>query len=296
MTRRPEVAVVAPLTGPRAAWGAVLLGGIERAKAEHPAAADWRVHDETAGVVEEVVAGGYTAVVGHSDPARGRIAAVAYGAAGLTCLLPFLPPEAAALGWAPDEEALTRSIVEGAAALGAASLSTLHDGSPRWTDLARRVAGEAATAGLAASPSAGADADTDTDAGAGAGDVLAVLAPQELCLRLARAAAPRGPVLIPADFGLGTFGCLDSDAAGLEVWAVHAQSCAVRRADSAVGALARTLSAAPDLRGPALTEAVRANSGVLLTPRGAPLGEGWRISRLHELRRLHEPCHRPGPR
>ncbi|MDD9377529.1 hypothetical protein M8Z33_12850 [Streptomyces sp. ZAF1911] len=280
MTRRPEVAVVAPLTGPRAAWGAALLGGIERARTEHPAAADWRVHDETAGVEDDVVAGDYAAVVGHSDPARGKAVAAAYGAAGLTCLLPFLPPEATALSWAPDEDDLPRLIVEGAAALGAVSLSTLHDGSEQWTELARRVGEEAAAAGLATAPSAAAAAK----------DVLAVLAPQELCLRLARAVAPRGPVLIPADCGLGTFGSLDSYAAGLEVWAVHAHSCAVRRADSAVTALARTLTASPDLRGPALTEAVRANSGVLLTARGAPLGEGWRISRLHEL------CRRPGPR
>ncbi|WP_327305736.1 hypothetical protein OG730_21230 [Streptomyces sp. NBC_01298] len=281
MTRRPEVAVVAPLTGPRAAWGAVLLGGIERAKAEHPAAADWRVHDETAGVVDDVVAGDYAAVVGHGDPARGPMAAAAYRAAGLTCLLPFLPPEPGALSWAPDEESLARLIVEGAAALGAASLSTLHDGGPQWTELALRVCERAGAAGLVAAP--------PPSASAGAGDVLAVLAPQEHCLRLARAAAPRGPVLIPADPGLGTFASLGPAAAGLDVWAVHAHSCAVRRADSAVTALARTLSATPDLRGPALTEAVRANSGVLLTPRGVPLGEGWRISRLHEL------CGRPVP-
>lgn len=282
MTRRPEVAVVAPLTGPRAAWGAVLLGGIERAKAEHPAAADWRVHDETAGVVETVVAGDYAAVVGHSDPARGRIAAAAYEAAGLTCLLPFLPPGATALSWAPDEDSLARLIVEGAAALGAASLSTLHDEGPHWTELARRVGKEAVAAGLAEAPSPH------------AGDVLAVLAPQDRSLRLARAAAPRGPVLIPADCGLATFGSLDAASAGLDVWAVHARSCAVRRADSAVTALARTLTGSPHLRGPALTEAVRANSGILLTPRGAPLGEGWSISRLHDLCR-RAPRHRTGP-
>lgn len=282
MNRRPEIAVVAPLTGPRAAWGAVLLGGIERAKAEHPAAADWRVHDETAGVEEEVVAGGYAAVVGHSDPARGRIAEAVYGAAGLTCLLPFLPPGATALSWSPDGDSLPGLIVEGAAALGAATLRILHDGSPQWTELARRVGEESAAAGLPTSPS--------PSSSGGKRDVLAVLAPQELCLRLARAAGPRGPVLIPADCGLGTFRSLDPDAAGLEVWAVHTQSCAVRRADRAVTALARTLAAAPDLRGPQLTAAVRANSGVLLSPRGAPLGEGWRISRLHEL------CRRPDPR
>lgn len=270
--------MVAPLTGPRAGWGAVLLGRIERVKAEHPEAADWHVHDETAAVAATVVAGDYAAVVGHSDPARGRLAAEVYGAAGLTCLLPFLRAGATALSWAPGEDSLARAIVEGAAALGAAALATAHDEGPHWGNLARRVAEEAAAAGLAEAPAA-AEADA-----------LAVLAPQERCLRLARAAAPRGPVLIPADCGLSSFGSLSPHSVGLEVWAVHAQSCAVRRAGSAVTALARTLAGSPDLRGPALTEAVRANSGVLLAPGGGPLGDGWRISRLHEV------CPAPEPR
>lgn len=280
MTRRPAVAVVAPLTGPRAVWGAVLLGRIERVKAEHPTAADWHVHDETASVAATVVAGDYAAVVGHSDPAPGRLAAEVYGAAGLTCLLPFLRVGATALSWAPGEDSLARVIVEGAAALGAAALATVHDEGPHWRNLARRVAEEAAAAGLAPA----------TALAPAQADALAVLAPQERCLRLARAAAPRGPVLFPADCGLGSFGSLAAHAAGLEVWAVHAQTCAVRRAAGAVTALARTLTDAPDLRGPALTEAVRANSGVLLAAGGGPLGDGWRISRLHEV------CPAPEPR
>ncbi|MEV7522737.1 hypothetical protein [Streptomyces sp. NPDC091371] len=271
MTRRPEVAVVAPLTGPRAAWGAVLLGRVERAKAEHPAAADWHVHDEAAGVAATVVAGDYAAVVGHSDPAGGRLAAEAYEAAGLTCLLPFLRAGTAALSWAPDDESLARVIAEGAAALGAAALATVHDEGPRWAELARRVAKEAAARGLAEVPAGG------------PGEALAVLAPQERCLRLTRAAAPRGPVLIPVDCGLGSFTALAAHTAGLEVWAVHAQACAVRQADSAVTALARTLAESPGLRGRELTEAVRANSGVLLAAGGGPLGDGWRISRPREV-------------
>jgi hypothetical protein len=56
--------------------------------------------------------------------------------------------------------------------------------------------------------------------------------------------------------------------------------CAARRVRAAVTALAQALAEAPALRGTALMDAVRARSGILLTAEGAPLGDGWLISRL----------------
>ncbi len=258
---RPSVAVVAPLTGPRTAWGAALLGRLERVRTLYPDAAEWHVHDETPHVAHTVVGAGYTAVVGHTDTEAARQALAVYQAAGLPCLLPFVRAGAPALSWAPDGDALARTIVEGAMALGAMALAIAQYEEPDWATLALGVAEEAAAAGLALGP----------------GGALAVLAPQD---RFTRLATGTGPVLTPVECGLVSFAELCRAERDREVWAVHPQICAVRRADTAVTALAQTLTEAPGLRGTALTTAVRAHSGTLLTADGTLLGGGWLVSRL----------------
>ncbi|MFD4526780.1 hypothetical protein ACFWP7_23160 [Streptomyces sp. NPDC058470] len=259
---RPRIAVVAPLTGPRTVWGTVLLGRVDRARSACPDLAEWQVYDEIPGVADAVVGAGCTAVVGHSHAVGARSALPVYQAAGLPCFLPFVRAGAPALSWAPDEDALARTIVEGAVALGAKALSVAHDEGPAWAALAHGVGTAAAAAELALRP----------------GGVLAVLAPQEQFERFARGGA--GPVLVPVDCGLGSFGVLAGMADGREVWAVHPQMCAVRRARTAVTALVGALDADPALRGEALREAVRARSVALLDNRGGVLGDGWRVSRL----------------
>ncbi|GHH87599.1 hypothetical protein [Streptomyces capitiformicae] len=258
---RPSVAVVAPLTGPRTAWGAALLDQLERIRAARPDAAEWHVHDETPEVARTVADAGYAAVVGHTDAEGVRRALPVYQAAGLPCLLPFVRAGASALSWAPDGDALAHTIVEGAMALGVNALAVTQDEEPGWTALGLAVTKEAGRAGLTPGP----------------GGALAVLAPQDRFARFARGA---GPVLTPTDCGLISFAQLRHAASDREVWAVHPQMCAVRRAKAAVTALAQALSEAPALRGTALTDAVRARSGALLTTEGTPLGDGWLISRL----------------
>ncbi|MET9361618.1 hypothetical protein ABZX93_11930 [Streptomyces sp. NPDC006632] len=261
---RPSIAVVTPLTGPRTAWGAVLLGEVDRARAVCPDAADWHVHDETPGVAEDVAAAGHVAVVGHSDPLGTRRALPVYRAAGLPCLLPFVSAGPPALSWAPDEDALVRTVVEAAAALGAAELSVARDAGPEWAALALRVEAAACRAGLARHQGAG----------------PAVLAPQHRLSEFLRGA---GPVLVPLDCGLASFETLagaSTGRTGHQVWAVHPQMCAVRRARTAVAALAQSLATGPALRGASLADAVRSHSGALLTVGGGVLGDGWRVSRL----------------
>jgi hypothetical protein len=258
---RPSVAFVTPLTGPRTAWGAVLLGQLERIRTARPDAAEWQVYDETPEVARTVAGGGHAAVVGHTCAEGARRALPVYGAAGLPCLLPFVRAGAPALSWAPDGEALARTIVEAAVALGVGALAVVQDDEPDWTALGLAVAEEARAAGLTLGP----------------GGALAVLAPQE---RFARYARGTGPVLTPTDCGLMSFAHLRDAAADREVWAVHPQMCAVRRARTAVTALAQALAQAPALRGAALTDAVRTHSGALLATAGAPLGGGWSVSRL----------------
>ncbi|GHD21951.1 hypothetical protein GCM10010313_56140 [Streptomyces violarus] len=257
----PRVAVVAPLTGPRTDWGAALLGHLERVRAARPDAAEWHVYDEAPEVARTVAAAGYAAVVGHADAEGARRALPVYQAAGLTCLLPFVRAGAPALSWAPDGDALARRIVEGALALGVDALAVAQDEEPGWAALGLAVGEEAGRAGLAPGP----------------GGALAVLAPQD---RFARFAQGAGPVLTPTDCGLVSFAQLRHAASDREVWAVHPQMCAARRVRAAVTALAQALSEAPALRGTALMDAVRARSGTLLTAEGAPLGDGWLISRL----------------
>ncbi|MFE9026417.1 hypothetical protein ACFYOA_09170 [Streptomyces iakyrus] len=258
---RPTVAVVAPLTGPRTDWGAALLGRLERVRRASPDAAEWHVYDETPEVARAVACAGHAAVVGHSDAEGARRALPVYRAAGLPCLLPFVRAGEPALSWAPDGDALARRIVEAATALGVTALAVAQDQEPRWTALGHAVVEEAGRAGLTPGPSG----------------ALAVLAPQD---RFARFARGTGPVLTPTDCGLVSFAHLRQAASHREVWAVHPQMCAVRRAGAALTALAQALSENSALRAGALRDAVRAHSGSLLTAGGAPLGDGWLVSRL----------------
>ncbi|EFE76241.1 hypothetical protein K7395_16495 [Streptomyces filamentosus] len=258
---RPSIAVVAPLTGPRAVWGAVLLSRVDQVRSTFPDAAEWHVHDETPGAADAVVRAGCTAIVGHSDADGARRALPLYRAAGLPCLLPFVRAGAPALSWALDDHALARTIVEGAVSLGAEALTVTHDKGAHWAMLAHKVASAATAAGLAQRP----------------GGIPAVLAPQE---RFGRFVRGPGPVLAPVDCGLASFGALAGQADGREVWAVHPQVCAVRRARTALTALAQALQADPALRGTALTEAVRAHSGAMFAAGGGILGGSWQVSRL----------------
>ncbi|NUK34726.1 hypothetical protein HRW23_17385 [Streptomyces lunaelactis] len=273
MTAQPVVAVVAPLTGPRAAWAAVLLSQVEQVRAMGTGAVEWHVHDETPGATAAVAGGGYAAVIGHSDVSAARDALPAYRAAGLVCLLPFVQAGGCALSWMPDTDALARAIIEGASALGAGTLSVVHGDGDGWPELARHVGEETAAAGLESGGSA----------------ALAVLAPQDRFARLVAATDVRGPVLTVADCGLGSFAALAEAARDRTVWAVHPQMCAVRRARTAVTALAQALVDAPAVRGQALSAAVRARSGVLLAAGGGVVGDGWRISRLHAVCPARDP-------
>ncbi|QNS05290.1 hypothetical protein [Streptomyces xanthii] len=256
----PRVAVIAPLTGPRAAWGAVLLRELARVRAVRPGAADWHVHDETPDVAATVVGLGYTAVLGHSDPAITVRARKTYQAAGLPSLLPFVHAGPPALSWAPDDVALASTIVLAAAALGT-GLTVVRDDGPYWAALADRVTAEARATGL------------------GPDGVPAVLAPQERFSALRPPTA--GPVLALAECGLASFSALRDAAADQDVWAVHPHTCAPRRAWTAATALAQALETA--LSGPALTTAIRARSAALLAARGGILGEAWRVSRVREV-------------
>ncbi|QGV79463.1 hypothetical protein [Streptomyces ficellus] len=277
MRGQPVVAVVAPLTGPRAAWGAVLLDQVERARAEGPGVTEWHVHDETPGTPAAVAAGGYAAVVGHSDRGAAREAAPAYREAGVPCLLPFVRAGDGAgvgagdgtLSWAPDEVSFARTVAEGAAALGAGALAVVHDADEAWAGLAHRVHAEATAAGL------------DTGPGTGPAGALVVLAAQDRVARFLPAPGAAGPVLVPVDCGVPAFASLTAAARGRAVWAVHPQTCAVRRARTAVTALTEALRDGPALRGAALSAAVRARSGSLLTAScSGVLGDGWRVSRV----------------
>ncbi|MET9681197.1 hypothetical protein [Streptomyces coeruleorubidus] len=154
----PAVAVVAPLTGPRTASGAVLLAEVDRIRAVAPGAADWHVHHEARGVTDAVTAGDYAAVVGHADPALADGAIAAYEEARLACLLPFVRGRRPAVSWAADDTRLARTLAEGAVALGASLLHVVaatagpppSPGTAGASDsLAERVADAARAVGLA---------------------------------------------------------------------------------------------------------------------------------------------------
>ncbi|MFJ3304913.1 hypothetical protein ACIPSA_17660 [Streptomyces sp. NPDC086549] len=283
----PEVAVVAPLTGALTTAGAVLLAEVDRIRTVAPGAADWHVHHETLGIGDTISASGYTAVVGHADPAVAADALPTYEQAGLACLLPFVPGRNPAVTWAPAEGGLIRMLHDSTLALGATALTVMYtEGEARR---AERLVALAHGAGLAVTAEAMPPVDAHLAGAVVPGAVLAVLAPQDRLPPLLRAlsrvaGAGEGggyrAVLVAADCGLTSFATLAVAARGLPVWAVHAELCLVRRARVAVIALADALTRAPALRGPRLAADVRARSAHLLGSGGGVLGESLRVSRL----------------
>ncbi|MFF9021530.1 hypothetical protein [Streptomyces eurythermus] len=266
----PAVAVVAPLTGPRTAAGTVLLAEVDRLRGGAPGTADWQVFHETPGVAHTVVAGDFTAVVGHADPSVADGALEVYRQAGLPCLLPLLPGRAPALSWGPDETHLARALADAALALAARALTVAYDDDQDSTGLAGLFAARARATGLA------------VRTGGGTGDVLALLAPQHRLPALLRAREGESwrAVLVVADCGLPSFDALVTAAARLPVWAVHAEPCLVRRTRAAVASLAAALAEDPSLRGARLASRVLSRSALLIGPDGSVLGGGRRVSRL----------------
>ncbi|MGH8886547.1 MAG: FAD-dependent oxidoreductase [Egibacteraceae bacterium] len=280
------VAVVGPLSGPRAAWGELLTAGI--AAVPH-APVRWELFDDRGEVAEavaraqEVVADGeFAAVVGHFNSMGAREALPVYRAAGLPALLPLATAPGLLEGMAgtalrlcPDDVGQAAVIARACRERGQHRLAVVHDGSGYGQRLAALV--------LAA-----------------AGPDLSVLVhemlPEEpidgavvFCgvhhrvaelLRRGHRPGQGGLVLVTDDCDVPEFAELAGPAASGALVARLAGG-APGRAAAAFAALAGALAKHPGHRGAALLDAVRGELADELGPDGDPIGgssgAGWEV-------------------
>lgn len=271
MPERSRAAIVAPFSGPRRAWGALL----QRAAARRDDV-DWIVVDDE-GRAElgrscalRAIDAGAVAVVGHFNSGGGALALPEYAAAGVPCLLPLAtaPPLTAlapglVLRHCPTDDDQARALV---AALGPDPVAVVDDGSRYGSDLAERI--EAAGA---------------TRVGAAGATVwqgpLVVSGVHRAAADLARrldAAGCTARLAFVDDCAVAEFAELAGEAvrgALVASFPDGGQACV----DAMVDALADALTAAPAFRGSVLVDAVRASSAASYDARGERIGAAWDI-------------------
>ncbi len=274
MPERPRAAIVAPLSGPRRAWGELL----QRAAARREDIAWVEVDDEGraelgAACARRVIDAGCVAAVGHFNSGGAALALPEYALAGIPCLLPLATtpglPELApglALRHCPTDDDQARALV---AALGNSEVAVLDDASAYGAGLAARI--EAAGA-----------MRVDLAAAATWRGGLAVSAVHraaaQLALELAEAGCPARLAFVD-DCGVDEFAELAGDAAHGALVARFpdgGQACV----DAMVDSLADALTAGPAFRGRLLVDAIRASSDATYDAHGERIGAAWDIRRL----------------
>jgi glycine/D-amino acid oxidase-like deaminating enzyme len=287
----PVIAVVGPFSGPRTAWGDLLVRAVERhARPE----LQWRLLDDR-GTVDgayaragEVVAGGgYAAVIGHFNSLGARTALPLYQAARLPVVLPLAsaPDLLAGFGdcavrWCPDDLGQAYAICRALRVRGHPVIAVRHDGTAYGRQLAARFG------------PVGAEVGVRVEGGTGPGDELDSGLPDRavlLCgahhtvaglVHRLRAGGHRGLLVVTDDCQIAEF----TAAVGAVVrpaLAARLVGGPERLVDAAFGALSVALEADAGARGDRLLAAIRAGAGRELTRDGDPVdgrsGEGWEV-------------------
>ena len=268
----PRVAVVGPLTGPRAAWGRLLEDGV--AGLVHAPVA-WELVDDRGNArhsearAREIAAdGGFAAVAGHFSSQGAWAALPVYHRAGLAAVLPLATAPGlldgigpTALRLCPDDEDQAREIVRVCVARGHRRLVVTNDGSKYGLNLARRV-----LAAARAEPSVTARCTAWPPQTGAAAVVCGV---HHAVARLIGAGRPHGPlVVVTDDCDVPEFGEL-LVGGSTEVLVTRLVGGPRPRVAAALTALAAALEKHPERRGSALLAAVRAE-----VPDGL-LAAGW---------------------
>lgn len=289
-----RIAVVGPLSGPRAAWGELLTRSVRRHRTP---GITWELHDDLgdAGLAADlagklVADGGYRAVIGHFNSLGAAASLPLYREAGLPLLLPLSTASGlldgaagAALRWCAQDRGQLVALAEAAHRRGADRLWVTDDGSPNGAHLSAELLGltglpvpVARPADPAACP--GPLVVCGTHAGAAATAVAL------------RAAGYAGALLFPDDCAVPEFADLLDGAALPDGAALVARLAggAARLVDEAFAALTGALIADHTLEGAALLDMVRAHSGTDFTPDGDPAlphpGAGWELIPVAGLR------------
>jgi hypothetical protein len=259
----PRVAVVGPLTGPRAAWGELLTDGVAAARAP----VSWVTFDDHGDVSQararaaEVVAdGSFAAVIGHFNSLGAIEALPLYRGASLPVVLPLAThPDLAgdyALRLCPDDNAQAAAI---AAACAASSwpnrIVVVHDGTHYGRELAERIR-------IAASLPA--TVHDDWPARLDRSAVVLTGVHHGVAAILSRRPPEAASVLVTDDCDVPEF----AELAGGAV-------TGVRVARLAGGPGGRVSGQHPQLRGAALTAALKAELS-----HAEPAGTGWSITEM----------------
>jgi glycine/D-amino acid oxidase-like deaminating enzyme len=253
-----RVAVVGPLSGPRAAWGRLL---VDAAAALPYARVSWNLFDDQgdaafAAVRAKNVAddGGFAAVVGHFNSLGARAALPVYRSAGLPVLLPLATAPGLADGGSglvmrlcPDDDAQSAEIVRACRERGLSRIAVAHDGGGYGRRLAARVLA-AAGGHLRAEPARWPEAPQTPVVLCGVHHTVARM--------LARQASGAALVLVPDDCDIPEFATLTAGSSA-EILVARLAGGPFTRVVAAFAALACALDKHPRLRGGPLLDAVR---------------------------------------
>ncbi len=273
----PAVAVVGPLTGPRAAWGELLSAGIA---ASSQAAIRWATFDDRGDIgqararaTEVIAAGGFAAVIGHFNSLGAIEALPLYQDAGLAVVLPLATsPDIAgelAITLSPDDNAQVTAIAAAcAAAPDCDRIIVITDGTRYGRELAMRIRGHALLPVFIAD-------DWPAELG-GSAVVLAGVHHSVAAIATRRPPGVR-PVFVTDDCDVPEFAELAGDsAAGLQVACLAGGP--EGRVAAGFDALAAVLGAQPELRGAALVAAL-----VARLQETEPAGTSWLITELSQV-------------
>jgi len=271
-----RVAVVGPFSGPRAAWGQLLLDGM--AAVPH-AGVRWVTFDDqgdtsqaVARAVEVIADGGFAAVLGHFNSLGAARALPLYRAAAVPVLLPLATapglaePADVAIPLCPDDNGQAEVIARACRESRAGAVTVVHDGTEYGQRLAERI--RDAAGGVAVSVYDG------WPAGRVDGTVVLCGSHHRVGALLRERPVGDGPVLVTDDCDVPEFAELaGTGAVGVRVARIAGGPLA--RVVAGFAAVAAALRKYPERRGTELLEALR---GEVATGVTAPAG--WQVTPL----------------
>lgn len=287
-----RIAVVGPFSGPRAAWGELLLRAVRRYQL--PGIVWEQIDDVGDAEVAHRVAtgiaadGGYRAVVGHFNSLGAAAALPVYRAAGIPLLLPLSTGtgllsdgRGGVLRWCAEDRGQLLALTEEAHRTSAWRLWVVDDGSANGSHLSAELLGMT-------EPAVPVMPLTDPD---GCPGPVVVCGTHHGAAKTAlglRAAGYGGRLLFPDDCAVREFADLLGDDENARV--VRLAGGAVACVEEAFAALTGALIADPHCSGADLLDLVRAHSGVSHTASGDPDpgARGWELVGVESLHGAHE--------
>jgi glycine/D-amino acid oxidase-like deaminating enzyme len=272
----PRIALVAPFSGPRAAWGQLLTEAVRALPYQQ---VTWEFFDdlgdtETAERCAARIAGdGFAAVIGHFNSTGAALVLPVYQAAGLAFLLPLATAPGllraapgAGLRFCPADEGQAAAMVAAWRNEGTARLSVRDDGSPYGRRIAELV--KALAAGH--TPAAGAT-----------GETVALLGVHHTVARIATGIGGDSTILVPDDCDIPEFATMVGAVADrLRVARLTGGPAA--RVTAACAAAAGALTKHPQERGAALLRRIRGETGLQFDADGELLSndDSWELRAL----------------